>query len=110
MADVTLAFKRWMKRSSIMPTPKDIFEEVESICAERAARPTGPAPKPKPRNTERFKDFEKRIRREIPWFGMSWNEIQEAGMMPLVEKHLANLTREKGAGAAQNYMKFLKGE
>jgi hypothetical protein len=44
----------------------------------------------------------------VPWFGKTWQEIQEAGLMPQVEGHVYGLAKKKGEQAANEYMLYLK--
>ena len=44
----------------------------------------------------------------VPWFGLTWQQIQEQGYMPAIEKHLVELTELRGKERAQGYLLFLQ--
>jgi len=101
--DITHAFKVWLKRSSVMPTPSDIRE----IAVENARHRAEVMGKESARAAPRTEKSIEQIRKEIPWYGMPWTQIEER-YMPELERHLIELTQLRGKEAAEGYLLFLK--
>lgn len=99
MEEITQAFKAWMRSSATMPTPHDILEQAKIIRKE--AREAAQSMRAKPAEKQERTDI-------VAWSGMSWKEIESKGFMPQVEQHLIDLTKEKGKGAAADYLHYLK--
>lgn len=95
--EVDYAFRHWLKECPKMPVPSEIGF-IASDYRKTKNRPVHPpAKQAQPRNV-----------RAVPWVGLSWREINEKGLMPQIEKHLAELTRLHGKERAEGYLKYLK--
>ena len=44
----------------------------------------------------------------VPWYGLSWKEIEEQGFIPQIEKHLEKLEMMHGKERADGYLLYLK--
>lgn len=90
-----------MRDESTMPTPANIYKIISQYESDRRWHKdrTGPG-KPSPR-TE--------AKPEIPWYGLSWDQIQKKGFIPQIEKHLIELTRMHGKERSAEYLRHLKG-
>ena len=98
---INMAFKERLQNFSTMPTPADIrksaleFADIDFRAEQRKTTPQieyiGPRVK-----TERKWD--------IPWGGMYYPQVVEAGLLPAVKDWIINeLKGEKG----ENYRKYL---
>ena len=99
--DITDAFKEWMRDESTMPTPSDIYKLISQYESDRRweKNRTGPG-KAAPR-VDKISTAE--------WHGLTWNQINEKGFLPQIEKHLIMLTGLHGKQKAAEYLLYLKG-
>lgn len=44
----------------------------------------------------------------VPWYGLSWKQIEEKGFIPQIEAHLVKLTRMHGKSKAAQYLLYLR--
>lgn len=97
--DITAAFKEWMRSKSTMPTPSDILKltEYASITRRNNSKKYYPAVA-----------VPQRVIEKVPWYGLSWNEIEKQGFIPQIEQHLVELTKKNGKQSAQRYLNYLQ--
>ena len=96
--EISYAFKRWLKEGEKMPLPSQIGGLAMSRRKQKREMQEAPAQQaPRHHNPN-----------VVPWYGKTWSEIKDQGYMPQLEQHLIELTAEKGAEKASDYVKYLK--
>lgn len=100
MSEIDYAFRQWLKEKKKMPLPADIAEialqhrkHTKYTASPRTALPAT-AGKP--------------FSPKYPWVGKPWQQIKEDGLLPLVEKHLIELTKSRGVDRAKEYLLYLQ--
>lgn len=92
--EITKSFREWLKTQKKMPVPADISE----LCRQYRSLSTGSHVVRRPRAEKSG----------VPWMGKTWKQIEAEGFIPQIEKHLIELTKEKGRERAAEYLNFLK--
>lgn len=99
MPHVTDAFEIWLRMSATFPTPADIFKEAKErweLAKEREANKGRVINSPRPKEPRAS---------AVPWAFLTYEQINQRGMMREILNHLAAMEPEK----AREYIKYLKG-
>ena len=96
--EVSYGFREWLKHGKKMPVPADIGDEAMAYRKNTANQHAPKHAKPLPRQQAN----------RVPWFSMSWKQIQEEGLLSKVEAHLVYLSEVKGSKRAEGYLHYLK--
>lgn len=98
-SDIELFFQDWIKNGKKMPLPSDAYNFCKDKMKHRAYIEST---KSYPRiSAGSGKD-------RVKWYGLSYDEIYQAGMGRELESHVQDLINSKGLDAADDYIKYLK--
>lgn len=97
LPEIGYAFRHWLKENEKMPLPSQIGYIAKSrkrhVAEMQEAAPVRATPAKSG---------------TVPWFGLTWKQIEEQGIIPQIERHLVELTAQRGREHAEGYLRFLK--